>query len=280
MEFIYAHWRSGVEILILWVLLYQLYRSFRATRGARIFLGAVMVLAVVSSLAYLLQLKVIAWLLVHSAIGIAFTLAIIFQAELRMALEKIGSSGIFRFNQEHKIEFAEELTDAVMQLSHKRIGALFALEREISLDGVGESGVVIDAAFAPELVMTIFYPKTTLHDGGMVLQKNRIASAACVFPLSQNNLNDRSLGLRHRAALGISEDTDAVAIVVSEETGTISVAVDGELKRNFKKKEFREFLEKIFIAGNGEQDDEKDTKEQLVGEADRAADGGDDLVPD
>lgn len=264
MDFITENWKAGVEILIIWIVLYQIYRAFKATRGLSILVGVVMIFTIITSLAYLLDLEVVAWILVHTSIGVAFTMVIIFQPEIRMALSKIGSARWFNFSKIQKLEFAEELTDAVAKLSHKRIGALLALERNIALDEYAQSGVKLDSEFSPELALTIFFPKTALHDGGVILSKNRIASAGCVFPLSQNEMSDRTLGLRHRAAVGLTEETDAVAIIVSEETGTISLAVNGELERNLKKDELHARIEKIFLPEEElkeEQDEEEEDSE-------------------
>ncbi len=280
MEFILEYWRAGIEILILWIGLYQLYRVFRSTKGALIFIGVVMILAVVTTLAYLFNLQVIAWILLRSAVGIAFALVIVFQLELRQALARLGGS-FFSFTNVQKLEFAEGLTDAVMQLSHKRIGALIALERDMSLKEYSENGVRVDAEYSPELIMTIFYPMTALHDGGVIVSKNRVASAGCVFPLSRNEMSDRTLGLRHRASVGLSEETDCVCIVVSEETGSISIAMNGVLERNLKESEFKEKLEKIFVPEEEEeQDNEETTREELDSEDSNLDPSGSDLVSD
>ena len=281
MEFIETYWRAGIEILILWIGLYHLYRAFRATKGALIFIGVVMILTVVTMLAYLFKLEVITWLLLRSALGIAFALVIVFQTELRRALARLGES-FFSFSNVQQLEFAEGLTDAVMQLSHKRIGALIALEREISLKEYSENGVMVDAEYSPELIMTLFYPMTALHDGGVILSKNRIASAGCVFPLSRNEMSDRTLGLRHRASVGLSEESDCVCIVVSEETGSISIAMNGVLERNLKESEFKERLEKIFVPEEEEEtvNDEETTREELDSEDSNLDPSGSDLVSD
>ena len=257
MQLLLDHWRDGVEILILWIGIYQLYRAFRATRGARILVGIVMILAILTSLAFIFKLKVIAWILVRSALWGAFTLVIIFQPELRSALAKLGSSRFFTFSKIQRHEFTTVLADAVIQLSKSRIGALFALEKEISLREHQDTGVVLDAEFSSELAQSIFFPKTALHDGGMILAQGRVASAGCVFPVSQRELTNRTLGLRHRAAIGLSEETDAVAIVVSEETGSISMAINGDLKCNLTESEFREMLEEIFLPEQKEDNAEE-----------------------
>jgi diadenylate cyclase len=278
MQFLLEHWRDGVEILILWIGIYQLYRTFRATRGASILVGIVMILAIVTSLAFIFQLKVIAWILTRAVLYGAFALVIIFQPELRSALAKLGSSKLFTFSKNQRLEFTGVLVDSAIQLSKHRIGALFALEREISLREHLETGVPLDAEFSPELAQSIFYPKAALHDGGMILSQGRVAAAGGVFPVSQREMSDRTLGLRHRAAIGLTEETDAVCIVVSEETGSISIAENGQLTRNLTNDEFRETLENIFLP---EQKIEEENAEETLDSKDSRIDSSDrDLVSD
>lgn len=245
-EFFQNHWRDGIEILVLWLVIYQLYRAFRATRGARILVGLATVLITFILVSSLLGLPVLGWILRQAVFVLAFALLVIFQPEIRSALAKIGSSRFLSFNTGQR-KFLTLLEDAVVQLSKKRYGALFALERSISLQEIQSTGVEMDSELSVELAMTLFFPKTALHDGGVVLDEERIAAAGCVFPVTQRDMRDRSLGLRHRAAIGLSEETDAVAIVVSEETGTISIAMDGQLERFKNEGEFRTRLEEIFL---------------------------------
>jgi diadenylate cyclase len=191
---------------------------------------------------------------------LAFALLVIFQPELRNALARLGSSKWFSFSSTRRVAFLERFADAVIALSKKRIGAIFAIQRSISLKPHLETGVSLDAAFSPELAMTVFFPKSPLHDGGMIIADDRVAAAGCVFPVSQRELSDRSLGLRHRAAIGLSEESDAVVIVVSEETGSISICVDGELQRNLGEKLFREKLSDIFLPDTSNDEDSPDEK--------------------
>ena len=278
MDFLMEHWRAGVEILILWLGLYYVYRAFRKTRGARIMVGLALLLMVLSLLSLVLDLQVIWWLLKHILVGLAVALLVIFQPELRNVLARLGSSKLFSFSQTQKHEFLESFTDTVRQLSKKRRGALFAVERMNTLKDHMNTGVELDAIFSSEFVMTVFQSKTPLHDGGMIIAQNRAAAAGCVFPVSPRELSDRSTGLRHRAAIGISEETDCVAVVVSEETGQISLCLDGELERNLTPAEFHERLEDIFLPK--EISDEEDTQEQLAGEAGDIDSGDSDLVSD
>lgn len=278
MDFLRDNWRAGIEILILWIGLYQIFRAFKKTRGARILVGLVLLLMVLSLLAQVLDLKVIWWLIKYLLAAMTVALLIIFQPELRNALARLGSSKLFQFSQTKKHEFLDTFADAVGQLSKKRIGALFAFERSISLKEHLETGVELDAVLSPEFALTVFYPKTALHDGGMIITRNRVAGAGCVFPVSSRELADRSTGLRHRAAIGVTEETDSVAVVVSEETGQVSVCVNGKLDRNLSDEDFREKMESIFLPK--EESHEEHTEEELAGEASDLDGGSSDLVSD
>jgi diadenylate cyclase len=272
------NWRAGVEVLVLWILIYQTYRVFRATRGARILVGLTVVIILMTLASQVLDLKVIEWIIKSAAAVLAFALLIIFQPELRNGLARLGSTNLFSFSTSQQKIFLDALTEAVMKLSKKRFGALFAIERGIELSEYERTGVVIDSALSVELVATVFHPKTALHDGGMILKKERIASAACIFPVSQKQLSDRSLGLRHRAGFGITEETDAVAVIVSEETGAISIVVEEKIYRNLSEDEFREKLEEIFLI-HGEVHKEM-AAEELDGEDRRSNSGDRDQISD
>jgi diadenylate cyclase len=277
-EFFKDNWRAGVEVLVLWILIYQIYRVFRATRGARILVGLTVVIILMTLASQILDLKVIEWIIKSAAAILAFALLIIFQPELRNGLARLGSANLFSFSTSQQKVFLETLTEAVMRLSKKRFGALFAIERGIELDEYESTGVTIDSVLSVELVATIFHPKTALHDGGMILKKERIASASCIFPVSQKQLSDRSLGLRHRAGFGITEETDAVAVIVSEETGAISIVVEGSIHRNLSEDEFRKKLDEIFLI-NGEIHNEM-APEKLDGENRRSGSGDRDQISD
>jgi len=277
-KFISDHWRDGIEILILGIAIYQIFRAFRATRGARILVGLVVILVTVTLLLRLFEFAVISWLITRAALLLVFAVPIIFQPELRNALAKLGSSRFFSFSNRSQLDFLETFEDSVVALSKKRIGALFAIERDIALKPFEETGVALNADFSPELAMTVFFPKSPLHDGGMVIANKKMSSAACVFPVSQRELSDRSIGLRHRAAIGVTEETDCVAVIVSEETGAISICIDGQLERNLGEGKFRARMAEIFLA------DENNHEKGLPKEPDpqdRVAAAGDrDLVPD
>jgi len=273
-----SHWRDGIEILVLATCIYQIYRAFRSTRGAQILVGLGTVLIVLALVSTLFRFEVIQWILTRAAAVLALALIVIFQPELRNGLAKLGSNRLFQLYGRRRIDFLERFGDAVLNLSKKRIGALFAIQREISLKEQLETGVIVDARFSPELAMSIFFPKSPLHDGGVIISDERITGAACVFPVTEREISDRSTGLRHRAAIGLSERTDAICVVVSEETGTISISENGELLRNFSEEEFREKLATIFVTGSSthepDTENQKDSDPQLDGK-DPVADSGD-----
>ena len=271
-------WRDVIEILILTVCIYQIYRAFRATRGAQILVGLAMIIVALTVISQFANFVVISWLVTHAAPLIAIALVVIFQPELRDALAHLGSKSLLSVYSQRRLAFIERLADAVISLSKKRIGALFAIERGISLKKYLETGVALDAQFSAELALTVFHPKTPLHDGGMILAGDRVAGAACVFPVSQREMQDRSTGLRHRAAIGLAEETDAVVVVVSEETGAISLCVEGKLERGLSEKQFRELLARVFLTGKAPY--EIETVEKLDRKTPVAPGGGSDLVSD
>lgn len=278
LKFIEQHWRDGIEILVLAFCIYQLYRAFRATRGAQILVGLGLVLVALALVTEIFDFQVIGWIITRSAAVLAFALLVIFQPELRNGLARLGSSRLFSLSSKRRLAFVERLADAVVLLSKKRIGALFAIQRGISLKEQLETGVVLDAHFTPELAMSVFFPKSPLHDGGMIIADDRVAGAACVFPVTEKEMKDRSTGLRHRAAIGLTERTDSIAIVVSEETGSISISENGSLQRNLTEKQFREKLSEIFFSG--QPSNETENIEKLDRETPVSPSGERDMVSD
>ena len=273
-----VQWNDGIEILLLATCIYQIYRAFRATRAAQILVGLGAILIFLTLVSTVFKFEVIQWIITRAAAILAFALIVIFQPELRNGLARLGSNRLFSFSSKRRLAFLERFADAVINLSKKRIGALFAIQRDISLKEQLDTGVVLDAEFSPELAMTVFHPKAPLHDGGMIIADDRIAGAACVFPVTEREMNDRSTGLRHRAAIGLTERTDAIAVVVSEETGNISICENGVLQRNLTEKQFREKIEEIFFSGKSSHETDPapqlDRKDPLTPSGDR------DLVSD
>lgn len=261
-DFIEAKWRSGVEIGILWVVIYYSYLYFRGTRGARVLTGLLVLLLTFTLVSKLLELQVIYWLIRSFTAFLAIALVVIFQPELRRALAALGSQHIFS-TVTQKRETIEVLAEAAFELSNRQLGALIALERESNVHAFAESGVTVDSDLSVELIVTIFHPKTPLHDGGLILRNDRILAAACIFPVSQRHDLDRNLGLRHRAGLGITEESDAIAIVVSEETGAVSICHRGRIERDFDPDDFKRRLGQLLLLEKYEDADST----ELGGEA-------------
>ena len=254
-------WRSAVEILLLSVVIYYGYLYFRGTRGAKVLTGLAIVFLTLTLISQLLNLVVISFIIRSFSVFLAVALVVIFQPELRRALAELGGHPIFSLTSE-KRETVHDLAEVVAQLSSRQFGALLAIERDTSIRVFEETGGIVDAVFSTELLLTLFHPKSALHDGGVIVRNGRIAAAACIFPVSQRETLDRSLGLRHRAALGITEESDAVAIVVSEETGAISICYRRRIERNFTPESFRQRLGEILLHRHEETD-----PEQLASEA-------------
>src|SRR5438477_5233082 len=224
------HWRDVLEILILTVGIYYIFRFIRGTRGAPVVTGFLVVLLAFVLVSFLLKLKELQYLL--GAFSAAFVVAvlIIFQPELRRMLAELGNLPLFTTAHEQR-ENIEVIVQTVERLADVRIGALIAVEQSIHLQEAVESGIAIDCEATPEMLETIFFPNNAIHDGGVIIKGDRIAYAACIFPLTARQDLNKSLGTRHRAAIGLSEETDAVIVVVSEETGAVSYAYKGQLTR-------------------------------------------------
>lgn len=252
--------RSFIEILILAGGIYFTWKLFRGTRGARVLAGFGFLLAMLSLVSYALQLTVIEKLLSFSPIFLLTSLVIIFQPELRRMFAELGSRPIFSGHRQ-QAEVIEAVINGLEQLQLAGHGALIAFEREITYEPARENGTLLDAKVSDDLLATIFFPKTPLHDGGVVIVQDRIAVAAAIFPLTQAEGLQRTLGLRHRAALGLSDETDAVVVVLSEETGIISLAYNGELRRPLTTDELRSQLISILLQN---KDHEKLLVEQLA----------------
>src|SRR5207302_6716865 len=266
-------WRSAVEILLLTVGIYYGYLYFRGTRGAKVLTGLAIVFLTLTLISQLLNLVVIGWIIRSFSVFLAVALVVIFQPELRRGLAELGGHPIFSLTSE-KRETVHDIVEAVTQLANKQFGALIAIERDTSIRVYEETGVVLDAEFSVEMMLTIFQPKAPLHDGGVVVRNGRIAAAACIFPVSQRETLDRSLGLRHRAGLGITEESDAVAVVISEETGGISICHRRRIERNFTPETFRQRIAEILLHSKYEETD----SEQLAREVDLSPARDDALV--
>ena len=240
--FLVPHWRDLVEILIVAVVIYRGLLFLVGTRAIHILLGLVLLGAAYVA-AVLLKFAMISYLLGLILTYGAFALLIVFQPELRSGLARLGQSRMMRFfyrGEAHAV--AEEITEAVDRLSRAGTGAIIAVEGEVGLGDYLESGTPISAKVSADLVTTIFTPYSPLHDGAMIVRGDTIIGAGCILPLTQFPVADKSLGTRHRAALGLSEETDALVIVVSEETSAISAVRRGQLERGISLARLRELL--------------------------------------
>ena len=240
------HWRDVLEVLILTVGIYYMFRFVRGTRGAPVVTGFLVVLLAFVLVSFLLDLKELRYLLGVFSAAFVVAILVIFQPELRRMLAELGNLPLFSTAHEQR-ENIEVIIQTVERLADVRIGALIAIEQSIQLQEAIESGIIIDCQASPEMLETIFFPNNAIHDGGVVIKGDRIALAACIFPLTQRQDLNKSLGTRHRAAIGMSEETDAVVVVVSEETGAISHAYKGQLVRGVTSEELRSFLTSVLV---------------------------------
>ena len=239
-----------IEVAVFAVLIYIVLRFLRSTRGSVIIRGlALLMLAFAVAFFVLIQtfrLDRLAWLVEQAAPSVVIGLVVVFHPEIRRAIVHLGDAPIFGRFFRRDVKIVPRLLRAVARLSKERIGALIAIERDASLSELTENGITIDAELNSYLIESIFFPKSALHDGGVVVRDDRIVAASCLFPLSQNPDVDKRLGTRHRAALGLSEETDALVVVVSEETGKISAASGGKLSHDLTLEELELQLDQVF----------------------------------
>jgi len=244
-----------LDIAIVTALVYQVLLLVRGTRAVQLALGVAVLFAVYAASRFF-ELMTLQWILSYLGVVIPIALLVIFQPELRRMLEQLGRGGVFvsgfgsGLGREETIRLVNDIARACRVLSGRKTGALIVLEGRTGLNDVIESGIKIDAVVTVQLLITTFFPNTPLHDGAVVIRGNRLMAAGCLLPLSENPNISRTLGTRHRAGLGIGESTDAVAVVVSEETGAISVARDGQLARGLSEEELKVTLLR-FLAQDG-----------------------------
>jgi diadenylate cyclase len=263
LQFAAAHWKDALEIALLTVAIYYSWRFFRGTPGANVLVGLVTFFLGGTLISEFFGLPVIGWIFKTLSAVLILALVVIFQPELRRGLAALGSQRLF-FGSHETREEIDVISDTTFELANKQLGALIALERSQALDSFAETGVPLDCAFSPELMVTIFFPKTPLHDGGLIVRGDRIAAAGCIFPVSQVVDLDRTLGTRHRAALGLTEQSDAIVIVVSEETGIVSVCHAGVIEREFDPESFRRRLAELLSLQNEKSDPAKLAGEDRV----------------
>ena len=261
-----------IDIIIVAVIIYELLLLTRHTRGSALLKGLflLLVIALMSSLLGLVSLN---WLLTAILQNGAIVLVVLFQPELRKALERMGRTRVFRKNakkgtSEEKDTIISEIIQTIMDLSKRRVGALIVFEQQTGLQDVIETGTCLNAEISAPLLENIFEPNTPLHDGAVVIRDAEIMAAACILPLAEASGVSRELGTRHRAAVGISENTDAIVLVVSEETGIVSLARDGALTRPLTVKALEEILNEVYTSRNSRVVNFfKNLREEAEGEA-------------
>jgi len=241
----YLRWQDVVDVLLVSFIIYQVILIIRGTRAMQMLAG-IAVLIVIYFAARELELLTLYWLLRTLLSSLFLIIIIVFQGDIRRALTQVGKTPFYKPYDE-AAEGIDEIVAAARYLARQRIGALIVIERETGLRDYIESGHTIDAKLTKELLISLFLPTSPLHDGGVVIDKNRIQNAGCLFPLSKNPYIDKKYGTRHRAAIGLSEETDAIIIVVSEETQEISLARNGAITKLADEKALKYELENIFV---------------------------------
>ena len=238
-------WQDIIDILIVSCIIYRIILLIRGTRAVQMLVG-IIVITIIYFISSQLDLLALHWLLRTFLSSILLIVIIVFQRDIRRALTQMGKTP-FQRNQDMAAHEINEIISAAVYMARRRIGALIIIERETGLRDYIDSGFVIDANLLQELLVAIFFPMSPMHDGGVIIQKGRIHSAGCLLPLSKNPDIDKRFGTRHRAALGLSEETDAIIIVVSEETQEISIVQGGEITPLHDEEKLTRMLNNIFI---------------------------------
>lgn len=241
-------WWDVLDILIVSILIYEFLKLIRGTRAVQMAVGS-MLIVFLFYVSNLLPLQTVNWMIRNMLVYVAFAAIVIFQSDIRRALAHFGQAPFFRYfnRQEAENETIEEVVVAATTLAAQNVGAIITIEREIGLRNYIESGIPLDAALTYDLLVTIFQPDSPLHDGAVIIQESRVAAAACFLPLTVNPRVSRELGTRHRAAIGLTEECDAVAVIVSEEKGWISLALDGRIERNLSAEQLRDRLRTLVL---------------------------------
>jgi diadenylate cyclase len=247
-------WQDAVDITLIAVVVYWIILRIRGTRAVQMLIGLVILFATYL-ISQIFELYTLNWVLDNFLTSILLIIVILFQNDIRRALTEVGRGPFFGLKTRATYGLMlEELTRATSRLADRRIGALIVLEREVGLNDYMEAGTTIDAAVSKELIESIFLPTAPMHDGALVVRGGRIAAAGCILPLTTNPNVTKALGTRHRAAIGITEETDAVVVVVSEEEGTASLVRGGHITRNLDAAALRVALQQLFTHEMGWQE--------------------------
>ena len=254
---------SAIDILIVTFIVYKVIQFMHQTRAEQLIKG-IIVFVIVYFIAELLQLNAVKWIISIVSANFLVVIVVLFQPELRAILEKIGRSGISALtipktsqDNDEIVETIDKVCNAADSMHRTKTGSLIILERKTMLNEIVQTGTVIDSTVSTNLINNIFFKNSPLHDGAMIIRNNRICAASCILPLTQNIDVDSSLGTRHRAAIGLSEISDAIVIVVSEETGNISMALGGKLRRNYTKELLKTELSNLLVEKSENQTENK-----------------------
>jgi diadenylate cyclase len=249
--FYQLRWQDILDILLVAVILYWLLLLIKGTKAAQILIGLV-VLFFAFLLSGYIGLYTMDWLIQSFWAQIVLVLVILFQPEIRRALAQMGEARFLpSFASAEELKSLEEIVRGTIALSNRKIGGLIVIERETSLRDFIEIGTPLDAKVSHELLLSIFHPTSPIHDGAVIIRGNRVVAAGCFLPLSLSAELSKAVGTRHRAGIGLSEETDAVVIIISEETGSIATAVDGTLEKNVDMGSLRDFLTEMFTSSKG-----------------------------
>lgn len=244
-------WWDLLDILIVSLVIYEVLKLIRGTRAVQMAIGGGVFVALFYGSQFS-RLETVTWLIRSVAAYVPFALIVLFQSDIRRALAHLGRAPFFRYlaKKESTEDAIEELVVAAAMLSTQRVGAIIVVEREIGLRSYIEGGIPLDAVLTYDLLLSIFQTASPLHDGAVIIQEDRVAAAACFLPLTVNPKLSKELGSRHRAAIGLTEENDAVAVVVSEETGRISIIVDGQIERGLSQEQLRSRLRSLLLQRN------------------------------
>lgn len=234
------------DILIITFLIYWVINQIRGTRAVQMLFGLLAVAALFAASQYF-ELYTLAWILNNFLASILLVIVVLFQSDIRRALTRVGRGSLFGGDRQRRNEMIDEVARAAVLLATKRVGAIIALEREVGLTEYLEAGTPLDARVSRELLVSIFVPTSPIHDGAVVIRRGRITAAGCFLPLTSNPVVSRSLGSRHRAAIGLTEETDAAVIVVSEEEGQISLVREGKITRDMDAGSLRTTLAQLSL---------------------------------
>ncbi|MEI7481690.1 MAG: diadenylate cyclase CdaA [Elusimicrobiota bacterium] len=233
------------DIFVVYYIVYRLILLIKGTRAMNVVWG-VFILAIITSLAKFFKMGATAWLLQNFWLAGIFLLIVVFQPEIRVALANIGSNPLGRILISQEYRFIAELMESIRFAAEKKIGMLVVLEQDMGLRDIVETGVRVNGEVSKELLLTIFHPNTHLHDGAVIISNNRLVAAGCILPLTEQQELSKILGMRHRAALGLSEIADAIIVTVSEETGLISVSRNGKLQQAVDPKDLETMLYQLY----------------------------------